>query len=77
MDPEDTSLINVFMDLPEKDYNNKIMENLEDSDESQEYYDEEYYYDEESGSGSGDGEEGIGDTDMESRVFHGGRMSLG
>ena len=72
METSDTSPINVFMELPVKDSDK--MGKKEESDEAEyEYYDDEYYDDE--GSGSGDGEEGSGD--IESRVFNGGRMSLG
>ena len=75
MDASDTSLINVFMELTVND--SEKMEKKEQSDEAEEYYDyDDEYYDEEA-SGSGDGEEGSGDTDIESRVFSGGRMSLG
>ena len=76
MDASDTSLINVFMELTTVNDSEK-MEKKEQSDEAEEYYDyDEEYYDEEA-SGSGDGEEGSGETDIESRVFSGGRMSLG
>ena len=65
------------MELPVKntDKMEKKEESDEEADDEYEYYDDEYYDDE--GSGSGDGEEGSGDTDIESRVFNGGRMSLG
>ena len=64
------------MELPVK--NTKKMEKKEEIDEAaeEEYYDDEYYDDYE-GSGSGDGEEGSGETDAESRVFNGGRKGMG